>query len=160
MQATLKDLENPYIKGVEGFLILESSVDTEPEKILGLYKDRDKAEKFVRNLKEGIELRPIRHWSMWAVIGAVFLSFLANAITNLTANLRKNSPVKNVKLLKKISAKFVTYCDLPQKCLQVGCCEQHLTPNSGHFRGFRSPLRRQKPTLKVVKAHLANSTRA
>ena len=43
------------------FLVLESSVDDGPEKILKLYKERDKAEKFFRNLKEGIELRPLRH---------------------------------------------------------------------------------------------------
>ncbi len=61
LQKTLFELNNPYIKGIEGFFILESSVDDEPEKILKLYKERDKAEKFFRNLKEGIELRPLRH---------------------------------------------------------------------------------------------------
>jgi transposase len=80
LQTALKELGNPYITGIEGFFILESSVDAEPEKILSLYKARDKAEKFIRNLKEGIELRPIRHWNKWTIIGAVFLSFLANAI--------------------------------------------------------------------------------
>jgi len=101
LQAALKELNNPYITGIEGFFILESSVDAEPEKILSLYKARDKAEKFIRNLKEGIELRPIRHWSKWAIIGAVFLSFLANAIIHLTVRKKKNGPGKNVKLLKK-----------------------------------------------------------
>jgi len=101
LQTALKELDNPYITGIEGFFILESSVDAEPRKILELYKARDKAEKFIRNLKEGIELRPIRHWSKWAIIGAVFLSFLANAIIHLTARKKKNGPGKNVKLLKK-----------------------------------------------------------
>ena len=44
-------MENPYITGIEGFFILESSVDAEAEKLLKLYKERDKAEKFIRNLK-------------------------------------------------------------------------------------------------------------
>ncbi len=58
LQRTLSELENVYINGTEGFFILESSVDTEPEKIPHLYKERDKAEKFIRALKEGIELGP------------------------------------------------------------------------------------------------------
>jgi len=46
LQTALKELDNPYVTGVEGFFILESSVDAEPEKMLMLYKQRDKAEKF------------------------------------------------------------------------------------------------------------------
>jgi transposase len=101
LQRTLQDIENPYINGLEGFLILESSVDAEPEKILRLYKQRDVAEKFIRALKEGLELRPIRHWNKYCVIGIFFISFLANMLINLTQLLRKISPRKNVKLLKK-----------------------------------------------------------
>ncbi len=59
VQKTLYKMDNPYISGLEGFFILESSVDDDPEKILRLYKERDKAEKFIRALKEGIELRPV-----------------------------------------------------------------------------------------------------
>ena len=69
--------------------------------MLALYKERDKAEKFIRSLKEGNELRPIRHWSKWAILGAIFICFLATAIYNLTVKFLKNSPVKNLKLLKK-----------------------------------------------------------
>jgi transposase len=100
LQKTL-DLQNPYITGLEGFFILECSVDTEPEKILRLYKERDKAEKLIRDMKEGTELRPIRHWSTKAIIGCLTIVFLANCITNLTLILAKNPLVKNVKLLKK-----------------------------------------------------------
>ncbi|MCD6171997.1 MAG: hypothetical protein J7J36_06285 [Thermoplasmata archaeon] len=28
----------------------------------------DKAEKFIRNLKEGIELHPVRHWTKYCII--------------------------------------------------------------------------------------------
>ena len=101
LQKTIVDLENPYITGIEGFFILESSVNTEAEKILKLYKERDKAEKFIRNLKEGIELRPVRHWNKWCIIGIFFICFLANFLINLTEILSENSPVKNVKVLKK-----------------------------------------------------------
>jgi len=101
LQRTLQDIENPYINGLEGFFILESSVDTTPEKILSLYKHRDVVEKFIRALKEGLELRPIRHWNKHCVIGIFFVSFLANMLINLTQLLRKISSRKNVKLLKK-----------------------------------------------------------
>jgi len=101
LQRTLVRIENPYINGVEGFFILESSVDSDPEKILRLYKQRDKAEKFIRALKEGIELRPLRHWNKWSVIGIFFICFLANLLIILTHILNRISPVKNVKLLKK-----------------------------------------------------------
>jgi len=104
LQKTLDAMENPYINGVEGFFILESSIDEEPENILRLYKERDKAEKFIRALKEGIELRPIRHWSKEAIIGIFFVSFLANLLINLTLFLRRkvlSGRLKNVKLLKK-----------------------------------------------------------
>jgi transposase len=101
VQKTLTEIENPYITGVEGFFILESSIDDDPWKILDLYKKRDKAEKFFRAMKEGIELRPIRHWSTESVIGIFFISFLANLLVILSHRLTKCSPVKNVKILKK-----------------------------------------------------------
>jgi len=53
LQKTIDGTPNPYITGIEGFFILESSVNEEPEKILKTYKDRDKAEKLIRDLKEG-----------------------------------------------------------------------------------------------------------
>jgi len=70
-------------------------------KILSLYKNRDKAEKLIRNMKEGTEMRPIRHWSDWAVIGYVIIIFLTNFLVNLTLNKAKKPLLKNLKLLKK-----------------------------------------------------------
>lgn len=104
LQEVITQMENPYINGLEGFFILESSVDCEPEKILKLYKDKDKVEKLIRDMKEGAELRPIRHWSKWAVIGHLFLIFLTNCIRSLTHFLRDKPAeggLKNLKLLKK-----------------------------------------------------------
>ena len=101
LQKTLYPIKNPYINGLEGFFILESSVDENPKIILNLYKNRDKAEKFIRGLKEGLELRPIRHWSKKAIIGYLLITFLTNFLLNLTLFLSKNPVVKNVKLLKK-----------------------------------------------------------
>lgn len=101
IQKSLSEIKNPFITGLEGYFILESSVDAEPEKILRLYKDKDKAEKLIRNMKEGTELRPLRHWTTNALIGYLFIVFLTNCIINLTHFLAKLPAVKNLKLLKK-----------------------------------------------------------
>lgn len=101
LQLTLNGIENPYITGIEGFFILESSVDASPIEVLNIYKQRDVAEKLIRNLKEGMELRPIRHWTKYAIIGAIVIAFLAESMINMTQVFCQNPLVKNVKLLKK-----------------------------------------------------------
>ncbi|MGZ4005392.1 MAG: IS1634 family transposase [Flavisolibacter sp.] len=101
LQKTFGHIDNPFINGLEGFFSLESSVDDEPEIILSLYKDRDKAEKFIRGLKDGLELRPIRHWSRLAVIGYLLLTFLTNFLVNLTLYLAKKPIVRDIRLLRK-----------------------------------------------------------
>ena len=106
LQAMLAAIENPRINGLEGFFILESSLDIEPERALALYKDKDKAEKLFRNIKEGTELRPMRHWSKDAIIGYILVIFLTNFIVNLTLLRTQNPVVKNVKLLKKYLSKL------------------------------------------------------
>ncbi len=107
LQKTVEEeLINPHINGIEGFFILESSVDEDPKQILWLYKNKDKAEKLIRNIKEGTELRPMRHWSKWAIIGHVVLVFLTNFLINLTLLKAKKPVVKNVKLLKKYLMKL------------------------------------------------------
>lgn len=100
LQKTLA-LDNPFVTGLEGFFALESSLDADPAKILELYKNRDKAEKLIRDLKEGAELRPFRHWTENAVKGIVLIVFLASALARLTQFFSQNSLVKNLKLLKK-----------------------------------------------------------
>ena len=101
LQKTIDGTPNPYITGIEGFFILESSVDENPEKILETYKNRDKAEKLIRDLNEGAEMHPIRHRSDNAVIGFVLIVFLTKVLAGLTEFLCKNPVVKNLKVLKK-----------------------------------------------------------
>ena len=119
LQKVLKETPNPYITGLEGYFILESSVDAEPEKILTLYKNRDKAEKLIRNMKEGTELRPMRHWSKFTVIGYLFIVFLTNCLTSLTHFLNPNSFVKNTKLLKKYLNNLTVTVIYPKKAFQL-----------------------------------------
>ena len=101
VQTSLSNIVNPFITGLEGYFILESSVDSTPQKILCLYKQRDKAEKLIRDMKEGTDLRPIRHWNKIVVIGYLLIVFLTNCLVKLTHFLSKNTVVKNLKLLKK-----------------------------------------------------------
>lgn len=132
IQKVLGKINNPYISGIEGYFILESSVDGDPEKILGIYKNKDKAEKFIRSLKEGLELRPIRHWSKKAIIGYVLITFLTNFLINLTLFLSENNPLKlvktkikhtkqqirNVKLLKKYLNNLTLTVVYPRKAFR------------------------------------------
>jgi len=100
LQKTFGEISNPYVTGLEGFFILESSIDDDPRKILEAYKDKDKAEKLIRDLKEGAEIRPLRHWSKHAVIGFVLIVFLTKILVSLTQFFAKNPIVKNLKVLK------------------------------------------------------------
>lgn len=119
LQKVVGELPNPFINGIEGFFVLQSSIDENPEKILSLYKDRDKAEKLIRNMKEGTELHPIRHWSKWAVIGYLVVIFLTNFLINLTLLKTKGQAmVKNVKLLKKYLKNLTLTIVYPPKGLR------------------------------------------
>ena len=106
LQTRLDEIKNPYINGLEGFFILESDLIMEPERALALYKDKDKAEKLFRSIKEGTELRPMRHWSKDAIIGYILVIFLTNFLINLTLLRAKDPVVKNTKLLKKYLRKL------------------------------------------------------
>jgi len=101
IQKQLGKIKNPYITGLEGFFILESSVNDEPYKILFLYKKRDIVEKLIRNMKEGTELRPINCFTKEAIIGYLVIVFLTNCLIQLSYLLNKNTNDKNLKLLKK-----------------------------------------------------------
>jgi transposase len=136
LQLTFKEPDNPYITGIEGFFILESSVDAEPGKVLRLYKNKDKAEKFVRALKEGNELRPIRHWNKWAILGAIFICFLATALYNLTVKILKSSPVKNLKLLKKFLQNLTLTIVYPKNRFRLAIVSNISPPIQGIFGDF------------------------
>jgi|SRR3989338_38599 len=101
IQTSLSEIVNPYVTGLEGYFILESSVDDESYKMLKLYKNKDFAEKLIRNMKEGTELRPINHISKEAIIGYMVIVFLANCIIQLSHLLNNSNVDKNLKSLKK-----------------------------------------------------------
>ena len=101
IQTSLSEIVNPHITNLEGFFILESSVDDESYKMLKLYKNKDFAEKLIRNMKEGTELRPINHISKEAIIGYMVIVFLTNCIIQLSHLLNNSNVDKNLKSLRK-----------------------------------------------------------
>jgi len=119
IQKSLEKVQNPFISGIEGYFILESSVDSDPKTILQLYKDRGLAENFIRDLKEGAEMRPIRHWSKNAVLGYILIVFLAKFLINLTLLLAKNPLIKNLKLHKKYLMNLTLSMIYPKNYLRL-----------------------------------------
>ena len=71
-------------------------------------------------MKEGLELRPIRHFSEHAVKGAIFIAFLASSFINLTlsGSLAKNGPVK-MKLLKKFLINLTLVVIYPRNAFRL-----------------------------------------
>lgn len=105
LQKIFGDMKNPYVSGIEGFFILEASIDDNPKQILKTYKNRDKTEKLIRAMKDGLGLRPIRHITKNAIAGALFITFIANLVVCLTLrnasdNWKNKQP--DIKLLKNI----------------------------------------------------------
>jgi len=140
-QNVFGDVPNPYITGLEGYFILESSIDEDPEKILNAYKDRDRAEKFIRDLKEGAEMRPVRHWSKYAVIGYVLIVFLTKVLTSLTEFFCENHVVKNLKVLKKYLSNLTLTIVYPPFWLCGQNYLQFFTGIEAHFGRFCKEVR-------------------
>ena len=113
------DAGNPPVRFDEG--AVEAGVST--RRTYGappLYstKERDKAEKLIRNIKEGTELRPIRHWTRKAIMGYVLIVFLTNFIMSLTLLKAKDPAVRNGKLLKNFLASLTVAVVYPEKAFQ------------------------------------------
>ena len=125
-------IKNPYITGVEGFFILESTVDANSIEILNIYKQRDAAEKLIWNLKEGIEIRPIRHFTKDAII----IAFLEEFLISLTQLSCKNSIVKNVKLLKKYLTNLAVTFVYPENRFKFQIVSNISPPISELFGNF------------------------
>ena len=136
IQQSLERMKNPFITGIEGYFILESSLDLESSEILRLYREKDVVEKFIRDLKEGAEMRPIRHWSKNAVIGYVLLVFLTNALANLTQFLTKNSLVKNLKVLKKYLSNLTVCVIYPKNWFRIAVVSNFSAEMKAMFGDF------------------------
>lgn len=68
---------SPWITYING---LHPGKFADPEKMLRLYRERDRAEKFIRALKEGIETNK----GLEQMVSIFFVSFLAKYLINLT----------------------------------------------------------------------------
>ena len=134
---------------------------TTPRKILRLYKQQDKAEKFIRALKEGLELRPIRHWSRWAIIGLFFVCFLTQFLINLTQKLAGktgDAAVKNTKLLKKYLNNLTLTVVYPENRFKFTVLSNVSPQIQALFGDFVWKYGGEKPQITVVEAQLSNKT--
>ncbi|MCX9089169.1 MAG: hypothetical protein OIN90_16585 [Candidatus Methanoperedens sp.] len=59
-------------------------------------------------MKDGLELRPIRHWSPLAVKGYLLLTFLTNFLVNLTLTVVYPPTAFKSKVLSNISNKVIS----------------------------------------------------
>ena len=105
------------------------------------------AEKFIRCMKEGGELRPIRHWNKDAINGALFICFLASAIINLTEKLCKNPDVKNFKLLKKYLGNLTLTVIYPKNGFRIRVVSNFSAPIEAILGDF--PLRYRDKNLNL-----------
>ena len=144
LQKNLHESDNPFITGLEGFFILESSVDMESYVALKTYKDRDKSEKLIRSMKEGCELRPINHYSKNAIIGYLVIVFLTNCLISLTHILNKETVDKNLKLLKK-KLNNVTVTVIYDKSVFKFSVLSNITPEIHDILGDSLKKYRDKP---------------
>jgi hypothetical protein len=95
------------------------------------------AEKFIRDLKEGAEMRPIRHWSKHAVIGFVLIVFLTKVLVSLTQYFCKNPVVKNLKVLKNFLTNLTLTIVIP-RLVSVSGLFQTMCRNCTLFLGISS----------------------
>jgi len=160
LQKTIDGIFNPYITGIEGFFILESSVNEEPENILETYKNRDKAEKLIRDLKEGAEMRPVRHWSDNAVIGFVLIVFLTKVLVSLTEFSCKNPIVKNLKVLKKYLINLTLTIVYPEFGYGIRIISNYLPELQPFFGDFIKKFGTLEALQTAGKPYLANEVYA
>jgi len=92
-------LKEAAITGREGFFCLVSNIDLTLSEALILYRQKDSIEKIFHSLKNEIEIKPIRVWSVHSVYGALIIGFLAQLIISL---IRFDHPE-----LKHTSPKFI-----------------------------------------------------
>jgi len=92
-------LNEAAITGREGFFCLVSNIDLTLQDALTLYRQKDSIEKIFHSLKNEIEIKPIRVWSVHSVYGALIIGFLAQLIISL---IRFEHPE-----LKHTSPKFI-----------------------------------------------------
>jgi transposase len=89
-------LKNVAITHREGFFCLVSNEDLTLEEALHIYRQKDSIEKIFNSLKNEIDIRPIRVWSVRSVNGALLIGFLAQLIISLIryehAELKHTSP--------------------------------------------------------------------
>ena len=92
-------LKKASITGREGYFCLTSSENLTLEEALKIYRQKDSIEKIFNSLKNEIEIKPLRVWTVNSIYGALIIGYLAQLFIYLIRYEHKG--------LKKISTKFI-----------------------------------------------------
>jgi len=87
------------ITGREGYFCLTSSENFTLEEALKIYRQKDSIEKIFNSLKNEIEIKPLRVWTVNSIYGDLIIGYLAQLFISLMRYEHEG--------LKKISTKFI-----------------------------------------------------
>lgn len=79
----------------DGKLVLRSNTELRAEEIALAYKELWRVEQGFRNLKSGLDLRPIRHWTPSRVRGHIMVCFLALVMESMLLRLMRDQGVRS-----------------------------------------------------------------
>jgi len=94
-------LKKACITGKEGFFCLVSNKDLTRSEVLEIYRQKDSIEKIFCSLKNEIDIKPLRVWTVSAIYGALIVGFLAQLFMALIRFEHEE--------LKHTSIKFIRY---------------------------------------------------
>jgi transposase len=96
----LKYIKKHSITGREGFFCLTSSENLTLEEAVHTYRKKDSIEKMINSLKNEIDIKPLRVWSVNSIYGAVLIGFIAQLIMSLIKYEHKELKNTSVKFIK------------------------------------------------------------
>jgi len=94
-------LKKACINGREGFFCLVSNKDLTLSEALQTYRQKDSIEKIFNSLKNVLDIKPLRVWTVDSIYGALIIAFLAQLFISLIKYEHKE--------LKHTSEKFIKY---------------------------------------------------
>ncbi len=98
-EEALKLAKKAAINGREGFFCLTSSDNLTLKEALETYRMKDSIEKIMNSLKNEIDIKPVRVWSVNAIYGALIIGFLAQFFISVIRYIHEK--------LKHTSTKFI-----------------------------------------------------
>lgn len=98
----------------DGYMVLFSTKDLPPEKIVKPYFRKDRVEKAFRSLKSVLGLRPIKHWLAERVKAHVFICHLSYLLHTLLDYKLREKKISSVDALDQLSSAYKVYLNDPR----------------------------------------------